>query len=182
MNYCSIQEAWGPNNRISNQYQNFDKPEIEKKSIEKFSNTEKKISNNRKTENRRREVNNKIPEIENEYIEDFNQDINKPYQDINKSYQDINKPYQNIYKPYQNINKPKQNINKRSQMSHYKCHDLIVHLKTCRECQLKMRNQYRSKVLDNVEDVIQTNRDMIVLILVGICLIIFFNLISNINS
>ena len=38
------------------------------------------------------------------------------------------------------------------------------------------------KQVDRVEDVIQTNRDMIFLILVVICLIIFFNLISNINS
>ena len=59
MNYCSINEAWGQNNYISNQYKKFDnqhKPEpkiqnktpmkkIQKKPIEKFSNHKNHFTN-----------------------------------------------------------------------------------------------------------------------------------------
>ena len=45
-----------------------------------------------------------------------------------------------------------------------------------------MREQFRPKILENFEDIIQTNRDIIVLILVGLCLMIFLNMISNITS
>ena len=38
MNYCTVQEAWGKENYISNQYKNFNH---NKKPIEKFSNHKK---------------------------------------------------------------------------------------------------------------------------------------------
>ena len=63
------------------------------------------------------------------------------------------------------------------------CNDFINHLKSCRSCQIKMREQFRPKILENFEDIVQTNRDIIVLILVGICLMLFFNLlITTTNS
>jgi hypothetical protein len=120
MNYCSIQEAWGHNNYISKEYNNFEKPlekniiqrkpVIQKKTIEKFSN-------------------NKI-----------------------------------------------KNINTNKQMY---CNDFINHLKTCRSCQIKLRDQFRPKILENFEDIIQTNRDIIVLVLVGICIMLFFNILTS---
>ena len=45
-----------------------------------------------------------------------------------------------------------------------------------------MRDQFRPKILENFEDIIQTNRDIIVLVLVGICLMLFFNLLTNATS
>ena len=120
MNYCSIQEAWGHNNYISKEYNNFEKPlekniiqrkpVIQKKTIEKFSN-------------------NKIKKI-----------------------------------------------NTDKQMY---CNDFINHLKTCRSCQIKLRDQFRPKILENFEDIIQTNRDIIVLVLVGICIMLFFNILTS---
>lgn len=120
MNYCSIQEAWGHNNYISKEYNNFEKPlekniiqrkpVIQKKTIEKFSN-------------------NKI-----------------------------------------------KNTNTNKQMY---CNDFINHLKTCRSCQIKLRDQFRPKILENFEDIIQTNRDIIVLVLVGICIMLFFNILTS---
>lgn len=62
------------------------------------------------------------------------------------------------------------------------CDNFINHMKNCRQCQLKMRDQFRPKILENFEDIIQTNRDIIVLILVGLCFMIFFNMITNITS
>ena len=45
-----------------------------------------------------------------------------------------------------------------------------------------MREQFRPKILENFEDIIQTNRDIIVLILVGICFMLFFNLLTSATS
>lgn len=62
------------------------------------------------------------------------------------------------------------------------CNDFVIHLKACRSCQLKMREQFRPKILENFEDIVQTNRDIIVLILVGICFMLFFNLLTSATS
>jgi hypothetical protein len=62
------------------------------------------------------------------------------------------------------------------------CNDFVNHLKSCRRCQIKMREQFRPKILENFEDIIQTNRDIIVLILVGISLMLFFNLLTSATS
>ena len=59
------------------------------------------------------------------------------------------------------------------------CNDFISHLKTCRSCQIKLRDQFRPKILENFEDIIQTNRDIIVLVLVGICIMLFFNILTS---
>ena len=124
MNYCTVQEAWGQENYISNQYKNFNK-NTNKKTIEKFSNNKNKKLNTIKNQKR---------------IEKF-------------------------------TNNHKSN-----------CNNFSTHLKTCRTCQNKMREQFRPKILENFEDIIQTNRDIIVLILIGMCVLIFFNLLSNISK
>ena len=128
MNYCTLQDAWGQGNYISNQYKKYDDKEIniEKKPIEKFSNS--------KNHNIKRKK---------------------------ESFKDLNKYHQ------------KNKLN---------CNNFYAHLKNCKECQNKMREQFRPKILENFEDIIQTNRDIIVLILVGLCFMIFFNMISNITS
>jgi hypothetical protein len=119
MNYCTIQEAWGKGNYISNQLKKTQESEVKKKPIENF---------------------------QNQHLE--KKEIVLPV---------------------------KQNNN-------FNCNTFVKHLKTCRKCQIQMREQFRPKILENFEDIIQTNRDIIVLILVGLCLMIFLNMISNITS
>jgi hypothetical protein len=119
MNYCSINEAWGKSNYISNQYKkmNTNSEKViknKKKHIEKFTNTNKKINSHR----------NKI--------------------------------------------------------NH--CDSFVTHLKSCSHCRNKVREQFKPKILENFEDMIQTNRETIVLILIGLCLMIFFNMIMNVTS
>jgi hypothetical protein len=120
MNYCTIQEAWGQGNYISNHYKD---ENVGKKSIENFK------SCKNPTIKRKKET-------------------------------------------FTNLNK----VDKSN------CNNFFNHLKNCRQCQIKMRDQFRPKILENFEDIIQTNRDIIVLILVGLCFMIFFNMISNITS
>jgi hypothetical protein len=121
MNYCTIQEAWGQENYISNHYKN-----SEKKPIENFENSENNIVKKTK--------------------ESF------------------------------------QNLKRESKDIKLNCNKFFNHIKTCRQCQIKLRDEFRPKILENFEDIIQTNRDIIVLILVGLCFMIFFNMISNITS
>jgi hypothetical protein len=136
MNYCTIQEAWGKENNISNQYKKYNSPDEsyinEKKPIENFSNTPRKS----------------IPKKEK-----FNN-----------------------HKKSNQVNK-KINYNLNSN-----CNDFVNHLRTCRQCQNKLREQFRPRILENFEDIIQTNRDLIVLILVGMSLLLFFRLLSSVSS
>ena len=127
MNYCTVQEAWGKENYISNQYKNFNH---NKKPIEKFSNYKK---NNNQT---------KINKIEN-FTSDRRTMDRRP-------------------------------VDRRSS-----CDDFVTHLRMCKSCQSRTREEFKPQLLENFEDIIQTNRDIIVLILVGMCILIFFNLISN---
>jgi len=123
MNYCTIQEAWGQGNYISNNYKS--ESNIEKKPIETFENSENNIIKKKES-------------------------------------------FKNSHK-YEKGDK-------------LNCNNFFNHIRNCRQCQNKMRNEFRPKILENFEDIIQTNRDIIVLILVGLCFIIFFNMISNITS
>jgi len=127
MNYCTIQEAWGQGNYISNQYKIHDnnRPNMQKKSIENSENNIIKIK----------------------------------------------EPFENSYKNNKNHKNNKLN-----------CNTFFTHIENCRQCQIKMRDHFKPKILENFEDIIQTNRDIIVLILIGLCFMIFFNMISNITS
>jgi len=107
MNYCSIKDAWGQNEYITNQFKKYDNPDS-KKTLETFS-----------TENNH-------PKISN-------------------------------------------------------CKDFISHLNKCKKCQHILRDKYRPKILEKFSDIIETNKDVIVLILVGICIMLFFNLVNNIT-
>jgi hypothetical protein len=108
MNYCSIKDAWGQNEYITNQFKKYSNQDSDKKPIETFSteNTHHKISN---------------------------------------------------------------------------CKDFISHLNKCKKCQHILRDKYRPKILEKFSDIIETNKDVIVLILVGICIMLFFNLVNNIT-
>jgi hypothetical protein len=104
--------------------------------------------------------------------------ISKEYKKYDQKIDNI----RNFQKP--NIEKPivkKKSIENFSKVSKNEihCNEFIDHLKNCRSCQIKIRQQFRPKILENIEDIIQTNRDIIVLVLVGICIMLFFNLITS---
>ena len=117
MNYCSIQDAWGQNDYITNQYQKYNSrytvSDNPKKTLEKFSS-------------------NKIPKNH-----------------------------------FKNINN---------------CNDFFSHLNKCKQCQRLVRNKYRPKILENFSNILDTNKDIVVLILVGICIMLFFNLVNSVTK
>jgi uncharacterized protein with PIN domain len=131
MNYCSIQEAWGKNDYITNQYKKFNNPVQQKNnSFQQRNIIENKNSVPKKTLEKFTSVQNKL----------------------------------------------KKHISKIDN-----CNDFMKHLNVCKKCQTAIRNKYRPKILENFTDIIETNKDIIVLILIGISILLFFNLINSLN-
>ena len=64
----------------------------------------------------------------------------------------------------------------------YDCDSFINHIRNCRKCNNRMRNHFRPKLVENFQDIIEDNRDTIVLILIGISILLFFNLINNMTK
>lgn len=120
MNYCSIQDAWGQNDYITNQYKKYNSryniSDNPKNTLEKFSSN--KIH--------------EIPKIPKNHLKNINN-----------------------------------------------CNDFFSHLNKCKHCQRLVRNKYRPKILENFSDILDTNKDIVVLILVGICIMLFFNLVNS---
>jgi hypothetical protein len=64
----------------------------------------------------------------------------------------------------------------------YDCNSFLTHIRNCRKCHNQMRNYFKPKLVENFQDIIEDNRDTIVLILIGISILLFFNLINNITK
>jgi pyrimidine operon attenuation protein/uracil phosphoribosyltransferase len=85
--------------------------------------------------------------------------------------------------------KKSKNINKLKKIDSYDedkeinlCDDYLLHIKSCRKCYNRMRNQFRPHLIENFQCIVDDNKDTIVLILVGISILLFFNLINNITK
>ena len=122
MNYCSIEDAWGNNDNITNNFKKYDN-----KVIEKFENTNDKLEN-------------------------------------------ISEGHTNTYET-QKINKP---------TIAYSCNDFFDHLDHCPVCRQKMRDRYSSKLIEKIQNLINDNKDSIVLVLLALFILIFFNLLISI--
>lgn len=61
------------------------------------------------------------------------------------------------------------------------CDDIIEHFKNCKECNSKIKKN-NLVILDSMRELINDNRDVIVLILIGISILLFFNLINNLTK
>lgn len=69
----------------------------------------------------------------------------------------------------------------------YNCDGIMNHLRHCRTCYNKMKQNFskdpiRPRLTEHFEDLIDDNRDSIVLILVGISILLFINLINNVTK
>lgn len=62
------------------------------------------------------------------------------------------------------------------------CDSFILHARNCRKCYNRMRNEFKPRIIENFQGVIDENRDIIVLILIGISILLFFNLINNVTK
>ena len=62
------------------------------------------------------------------------------------------------------------------------CTNFIEHIRTCKECRAKMRDYFKPKIIEKMNDIIEDNKDIIVLILIGLSILLFFNMINNITK
>ena len=62
------------------------------------------------------------------------------------------------------------------------CDSFLNHIKVCDKCSRRMREYFRSKVLDKLQELVENNKDTIVLILIGISILLIFNLINNLTK
>jgi hypothetical protein len=84
-------------------------------------------------------------------------------------------------------NNGKKNKNKKEKIHNHldelnECELFMIHVKNCRKCYNKIKNQFKPKLIENFQTIINDNKDTIVLILIGISILLFFNLINNITK
>jgi hypothetical protein len=63
-----------------------------------------------------------------------------------------------------------------------KCMDYIAHIKGCQSCYNAIRNDMKPSVTDNIQTLLHDNKDMIVLVLMGMFILLFFSLVNNITK
>ena len=124
MNYCSLEDAWGKSDYITDQYKKY-----ENNTIENFDEVNYAINDNRISE---------IP-----------------------------------------VEKSKQ-TKKIIQKCVFTCDDIISHLKKCPKCRMKIKKQFSSKLVNKIQHIIFDNKDTILLILMALFILIFFNLLYSI--
>lgn len=77
-----------------------------------------------------------------------------------------------------NVQVPEQN--KSNCNCTFNCDDFWDHLQTCKECRIKIRKIFSSKIIENLQNVILDNKETILLILICFFILIFFNLLLKI--
>ena len=93
-------------------------------------------------------------------------------------------------KPCSNINNLdcKKNIEKftDTNINIITCDDFIGHINNCKHCYNKLFYKFnvpqKNELINNLHNIINNNKDTIVLILIGMFILLFFKLVNNITS
>lgn len=125
-----------------------------------------------------------------DYISDQFRSYDNPYDKKNniESFTDIKYPIDDIqpninYRETNNYQPPSNNNNQNNNNYHnnnLSCDDFLDHINTCRACRTKIRERFSSKLADRLQNVILDNKDNVLLILIAIFILIFFNLLISI--
>jgi hypothetical protein len=59
------------------------------------------------------------------------------------------------------------------------CDQYIIHILSCPECQKKLKDKLCPSIITRLHEIIEKYKDIIVLVLLGIMLILFINLING---
>lgn len=154
MNYCSIQEAWGNNSN----YNNLPKDLIKKP-------LENNLDNNLNSKNNNIFTN-------SQHIEHF---TNNNQQHIEKFTNNIENFSNN------NMNHNEKFSNHIEKFTNNTCESFLSHIKSCSNCRIFIMKYCGSNLLVKLEQIINTNKDILVLILIGICIVLFFNIINSLT-
>ena len=92
-------------------------------------------------------------------------------------------PHQQLFNKNKYKNKIIENftetIKEEKELKEKDCKKIIKHIMKCKKCFNKLSLKFRPKILGLLHDIIDENREIIVLILIGIFFMLFFNLINN---
>ncbi len=77
-------------------------------------------------------------------------------------------------------NQEKININYENNQS-MSCDMFIHHVRNCKYCSNKL-GLYRTPLLDELRGLVNQNKDMVVLVLLGVFILLFFNLVNNVTK
>jgi hypothetical protein len=91
------------------------------------------------------------------------------------------------------LNDTKQNIHTLNQQPIISCNDILLHIKKCQYCRIMIKNELDNNInqtklvtsntiIDDFYKIIDKNKELILLILIGISIILFFNLINNLTN
>ena len=82
--------------------------------------------------------------------------------------------------------KPIENFINNHKVEVLSCDNFINHINHCSHCYNKLHYKFnipqKNEVINNLHNIINNNKDTIVLILIGIFIILFFKLVNNITS
>jgi len=66
------------------------------------------------------------------------------------------------------------------------CDDILNHINTCKHCYNKLYYKFnvpqKNEFVNNLHNIINNNKDTVLLILIGIFIVMFFKLVNNITS
>ena len=75
------------------------------------------------------------------------------------------------------------NINNTDTCNVDDCNDIIKHIKSCKRCQTKIKQMFKKPtVIEQLSGLIDENKDTVVLVLMGISILLFINLINSSNK
>ena len=170
MNYCSIEDAWRNSDSLTDQFK------LKKKTIENFS-SDNNISTPIKIDNE--EYYNTFDYNKESF--DYNKDsfdFNIDNDFINDISKDITKDsYQNNHVIKQNNSDTSNTNNTNNYQNVFICDDFLDHLETCKICRMKMRNRFRSNIVEKFDNLIVDNKDTVLLFLLILFALIFCNLV-----
>lgn len=76
--------------------------------------------------------------------------------------------------------------NKEINLNIVTCDQILDHINTCKHCYNKLYHKLnapqKNEFVNNLHNIINNNKDMIVLILIGLFIVMFFKLVNNITS
>jgi len=62
----------------------------------------------------------------------------------------------------------------------FTCNNFWEHLNKCHSCRMKIRQQFSSKILKNIQNIILDNKDNLLLVLIIMFILVFFNLLVSV--
>jgi hypothetical protein len=169
MQFCTLNEAWG-NTHTQNNKQTIESLENtsiqnNKHTIESLENTP--IQNNKQSHNNKQKMETNIINIsDSSDIETF---INSKKK--NKKYYTATTTDDSYYENFTDTINDSKERNK-----------IINKVLKSRRCRDILRNKFRPNLINKLIILFDDYRDVFVLILIGFCFIIFFNLLCNLNK